>query len=154
MEPAAPKVPATPEIVTLAAFGTFQLRVELPPGLTEVGDALKLEPAAVGHDATVTVVCSWIEEQVPAPAAVKVYVVVADGETETLPVAANVPATPEIVTLVAFGTFHERVELPPGTIEEGEAEKDEPATAGHDPTVTVVCSVTGEQLPGPEAVSV
>jgi hypothetical protein len=71
-----------------------------------------------------------------------------------LPVAPNVPATPEIVTLVAFGTFHESVELPPGATVVGEAEKDEPATAGQAVTLTVAVMFMAVHVPGPTAVKV
>jgi hypothetical protein len=67
-------------------------------------------------------------------------VVVAVGDTLTLPVEPNVPGTPEIVTLVAFGIFQVSVELLPWLIVDGEAVKDDPATVGHEATVTVACS--------------
>jgi hypothetical protein len=82
-----------------------------------------------------------------------VYVVEELGETETEPEAPNVP-TPEIVTEVAPGTLHESVELPPSAMVPGDEEKEEPAAVGHAATVTVVCSVIGEQPPAPSAVSV
>jgi hypothetical protein len=56
--------------------------------------------------------------------------VVEPGETGTLPDAPNVP-TPAIVTEVALGTFQESVEVPPETMDGGDEEKLEPATAGH-----------------------
>jgi hypothetical protein len=72
MLPDAPNVPATPEIVTEVAFGTFHVSVEAPPGEIVVGDALKVELATVGQAVTLTLVVRLIEEHAPAPAAVKV----------------------------------------------------------------------------------
>jgi hypothetical protein len=65
-------VPATPEIVTEVALGTFHVKVELPPGTMLDGDEEKLEPATVGQGVTFTVACNCIEAQEPAPAAVRV----------------------------------------------------------------------------------
>jgi hypothetical protein len=67
-------------------------------------------------------------------------VVVAEGETLTEPDAEKEPATPEIVTLVAFAMFQLKVELPPRAIVVGEAVNDDPATVGHGVTETVACN--------------
>ena len=68
--PDAPNVP-TPAIVTDVALGTFQLNVLVAPGAIVAGDAVKVEPATVGQDETVTVVCNWMSEQ-PEALAVRV----------------------------------------------------------------------------------
>ena len=81
--------------------------------------------------------------------AVAVYVVVADGVTDSDPLAACVPLTPVIVTEVAPVEVQLNVELPPGEIDEGEAVS---LTASAPETVTVAVAVT--LPPGPVAVAV
>lgn len=86
----------------------------------------------------------------PAPSsAVAVYVVLDDGDTDTDPLEACVPLTPEIVTEAAPLDVHVSVELPPGLIDVGEAVSVIERFAD---TVTVVVPVTVP--PGPVAVAV
>jgi hypothetical protein len=80
--------------------------------------------------------------------------VIADGDTLTLPDAENVPVTPDIVTLTALGTFHESMDDWPTTMDEGEAEKVDPATVGQVTTATVAVIIIVEHVPAPDAVKV
>ena len=85
-----------------------------------------------------------------APLAVNVYVVVAVGVTVALPLLETVPRF-EMLTLVAFGTFHERVVLAPWPIGLWSAENCDAATVGQ--TAICVCKASGEHTLAPMAVS-
>jgi len=76
------------------------------------------------------------------------------GLTVTEPERGKVPAKASIVTPVALGTFHVRVELPPGAIVEGEAVKIEEPGVGQATKKTVVCNWIEEHAPAPVAVKV
>jgi hypothetical protein len=90
--------------------------VTLSPATIEVALAENEEPVALGQGRTVIVTERVTVEQSAAPLAVSVYVVVVVGDTVALPLAfENVP-TPEMLTLVALGTFQERCALIPGPI--------------------------------------
>jgi hypothetical protein len=101
--------------VALTALVDVHVSVELPPGAIEVG----LAPiAAVGAPLEFTVTVVWAEAVVPdAPVAMKVYVVVAVGETVCDPLTAT--AAPFRVALTALVDVQVSVELPPDAIEAG-----------------------------------
>ena len=105
----------TPFRVALTALVDVQVSVELPPGAIEVGLALI---AAVGAPLAVTVTLAWAEAVVPdEPVAMKVYVVVAVGETVWDPLTGT--DAPFRVALTALVDAQVSVELPPVTIEVG-----------------------------------
>jgi hypothetical protein len=119
----------------LTAFVVAHVRVELPPDAIVVGFALI--PAVGGplEEPTVTVAWAWAV----APdelLAMKVYVVVAVGETVCDPLTATV--APFRVALTALVDVHVSVELPPDAIEVGFALI--AAVGPPAPTVTVACA--------------
>jgi hypothetical protein len=101
--------------VALTALVDVQVSVELPPGAIEVGLALI---AAVGAPLEFTVTVVWAVAVVPPELlAMKVYVVVAVGETTCDPLTAT--AAPFRVALTALVDVQVSVELPPDAIEAG-----------------------------------
>lgn len=112
------------------AFVELQVSVELPPVVIEAGLATML---AVGpEEPTVTV--AWDEAVAPVElVAMKVYVVVAVGETVWEPVTAT--GEPFRVALTAFVEVQVSVELPPAVIDVGLAVI--PAVGAPADTVTV-----------------
>lgn len=74
--------------------------------------------------------CSWVTTtaallaaEPPAPVAVRVYVVVEDGQTTVEPVAASAPIPWSIDTVVALRVVQASVEHPPAAIRPGVAVK-------------------------------
>jgi hypothetical protein len=118
--------------VALTALVDVHVSVELPPEAIEVGFALiaavrPLEP---------TVTVAWAVAVAPEELlAMKVYVVVAVGETLCDPLTATV--APFRVAFTALVDVHVRVELAPGAIEVGFALS--PAVGAPAVTVTVTC---------------
>jgi hypothetical protein len=118
--------------VALTAFVEVHVSVELPPDAIDVGFALI--PAVGPLALTVTVV--WAVAVAPDELlAIKVYVVVAVGETLCDPLTATV--APFRVALTALVDVHVSVELPPDAIEVGLALI--PAVGPPGVTVTVTC---------------
>jgi hypothetical protein len=118
--------------VALTAFVDVHVNVELPPEAIEVGFALI--PAVRPLEPTVTV--AWAVAVAPDELfAMKVYVVVAVGETLCDPLTATV--APFRVALTALVDVHVRVELAPGAIEVGFALS--PAVGAPAVTATVTC---------------
>ena len=116
--------------VALTAFVEAHVSVELPPEAMETG--LALIPAVGPLAPTVTM--AWAVAVAPAAfLAIKVYVVVAVGDTVCDPLTAT--AAPFRVALVAFVDDHVRVELPPAVMVVGFALM--PAVGAPLPPVTV-----------------
>ncbi len=137
-------IPLIPLIVTDVPFDT-QVKVELPPGEIDVGDAVSVIESA---DDTVTVTVAVAVP--PGPVAVAVYVVVAAGVTVAELAGANPVPTPlSISTVVAFVVVQERVEEAPGAIDVGNALK--VIVGAGDCAITVTLSVTVP--PSPAAVA-
>src|ERR1019366_5049548 len=102
VQPLAPvTVPGPVWIVMVWAFETFQHSDDWPPVAMTVGEAVKLSTLGTPPPPTVTVTAAVTEVTPSAPVAVRVYVVVADGETLWLPFAATVPTPLLIVTVEA-----------------------------------------------------
>ena len=131
------------DIETLVAFVVVQLRVELLPATTLVGVAESVQVGAFGTVTTVTVVVQVTVP--PEPVAVRVYVVVCDGETTREPLRPTAPTLVRL-TLVAFVVFHESVDAPPWVIEVGLAESTQVGDGGGF-TTTVVVQVTVPPAP-------
>lgn len=111
-------VPTPLSMLSVDAPDTVQLSVDLPPRTMVAGEAWKAEMTGAGT--TVTVAVDDAEPE--ALVAVRVYVVVAAGETDTLvPVTAPTPLLMDIE--VALLTDQDRVELPPAVMVAAEAEK-------------------------------
>jgi hypothetical protein len=115
--------------------------VELPPGPTLGGDALKLVTVGIKEFENVTV--AWaVDTGAREPTvlvAVRLYMVVAAGLTAIVPLAATVPIPLSILTLVAPTTFQLKVLVCPLLIVDGIAVK--LRTVGGATTVTVAVAV-------------
>jgi len=118
--------------VALTALVDVHVSVELPPDAIEVG--LALIPAVGPLEPTVTVACA-VAVTPDELLAMKVYVVVAVGETLCDPLTATV--APLRVALAALVDVHVSVELPPDAIVVGLALI--PAVGPPAVTVTVTC---------------
>jgi hypothetical protein len=130
-----------PLIVTDVPFDT-QVKVELPPGEIEVGDAVSVIESV---DDTVTVTVAVAVP--PGPVAVAVYVVVAAGVTVAeLAGAKPVPTPLSISTVVAFVVDHESVEEAPGAIDIGNALKVIVGAGDRAATVTWAVAVPPEPV--------
>jgi len=106
-----------PEAVHVVAFVLDQVSVDFPPAAIDAGLALRVTVGA-GIATRVTVVEAWPVP--PAPVQERLYVVVAVGDTESVPLVASAPVQPpEAVHAVAFVLDQVRVELPPAAIDAG-----------------------------------
>jgi hypothetical protein len=93
----------------------------------------------------------------PGPAALPVYVVVTDGETDCVPEATGVTAPMELssVNVDALVVVHDSVEAEPLVTEDGSAESVQVgALGGGGAVVTVTVAVHVTVPPGPVAVPV
>jgi hypothetical protein len=132
-------VPTVGEMLTLVALDTFQQSDAWPPAAMTVGEAVKLSTVGTAPP-TVTVTAAETEVTPSAPVAVRVYVVVADGETLVLPFADTVPTPLLIVTVEAPVVVQDKSEVPPLLMLVGDAAKR--TIAGLDaPTVTVTLAL-------------
>src|ERR1051326_5079506 len=132
-------------MTTLVAFEVDQLSVLNWPVVIEDGEAAKL---IVGSGSTVTAACRVIVP--PLPLAVRVYVVVAEGDTKSDPFRGCAPRPLSMLTEVVFAVVQDSVEDWPLAMLVGEA-----VNVAEGPgwmTVTVTCRVTVP--PGPVPVSV
>jgi hypothetical protein len=130
--------------VTKSTPNTDQESVLVPPGEITAGVAVNV---IVGGATMVTVADA--NEVPPGPVAVRVYVVVCDGETLEEPLAACAPMPLSIETEVELLTSHVSVDEEPLTMEAGVATN---VMLGRLLTVTVAWLVSVP--PGPFAVSV
>lgn len=142
---------ARPEVTAPVARSVIETSVAPPvshPSVVaapaQIGLGLTQKAEIVGGGLTATAACSVTSEHPASPPAVRVYVVVEEGETVTEPEGPKLP-TPAIVTPAAFGTFQLRVELPPGLMEEGDDVKLEAEAEGQ--TVTPTSAVGMAQAP-------
>lgn len=128
-------------MLTVVAPVTTHVKVELSPVLIDVGLAVKA--VMTGMPAAVT---ETVAEAVESPAllvVVRVYVVVEDGVTATLPEDDTIPTLGLMDTDVARETFHDSVEELPEVIEVGLAVKLSIAGGPDGVTVIVVDVVEG-----------
>jgi hypothetical protein len=144
-------VPTVGAMLTVVALVTFQHSDTWPPPVgTTDGEAVKLSTLGTPAPATVTVTAALTEVTPSAPVAVRVYVVVAVGETLWLPFTGTVPTPLLIVTEEAPVVVQDSSEDPPLLMLVGEAANR--MMAGLDaPTVTVTLAVI-DWPPDPVAV--
>ena len=126
-------VPKVGLIEALVALMLDHMSCDVPFGDMLVGLAVKVP---VGGGTIVTVACAAEVFEPPGPVSARVYVVVDDGETLSVPeVASDVPL---MVALVAFEVDQDSVEVPPAAIDAGLADM---LPDGGGLTTTVACSV-------------
>lgn len=124
--PLSPVLPMLGSIVTSVAEVVVQLNVELWPSWMDVGDALNVITG--GPAVTVTVVAAVTVP--PLPVAVRVNVVVTEGETTLEPLNATLPIFWSMDTELALLVVHFNVELSPWRMEADEAVKVTTGRAG------------------------
>jgi hypothetical protein len=112
---------------TLAALVVLHVNVAELPAVILVGAAVSV--AVVGGDACTETVAAAVTVP-PAPVAVKVYSVVADGVTLTDPDAATAPMPLSIATVEAFSVVHDNVAVLPAATVAGEAVRVAVGTGG------------------------
>ena len=135
-------VPTVGAMLTVVALVTFQHSDTWPPPVgTVVGEAVKLSTLGTPAPPTVTVTAALTEVAPSAPVAVKVYVVVAVGETLWLPFTGTVPTPLLIVTVEAPVVVQDSNEEPPLLMLVGDAAK-RMILGFEAPTVTVTLAVT------------
>ncbi len=135
-----------PDAVHDVAFVLDQVSVELLPVVIDVGLALRVTVGSA--EVTVTVALAGVAVVPPGPVHASAYVVVAVGETKSVPLIACAPVQPpEAVQVVALVLDQLSVELLPAVIDAGLALS---ATVGSgDVTVTVAEAGVTVVPPGP-----
>lgn len=111
-------------MTNLAAFFVVHVRTEVPPVVTEVGEAESVHVGAFGFSHRLTVTVAVHVTLPPEPVAVPVYVVVSVGLTEVEPEATGVTA-PMLLSMekpVALVVVHDKAEFSPLAIVSGFAE--------------------------------
>lgn len=146
MEPLAATLPIPGWILTDAALDTFQLKVDGPPAVMLLGDALNEVtvgmPVVVAGggvlvpEISICVVAFVLPEELLA---VKIYIVLAVGATALVPLTATFPIPLSRLTLVAPVTLQLSVEVPPDVTDEGLALNE---------FTTGFCSVAGVVVAG------
>jgi hypothetical protein len=134
-KPETGRLPMPWSIETLMAWSTDHARVALSPSPIVRGDAEKVICGFGG--VTVTVTCFVMVP--PMPLAVSVYVVVAGGETDRVPLVGTAPTPLSIDALVAFVVVQARDVDSPSLMVVGAAVN---VAVGGGTTVIVTCFVT------------
>lgn len=131
--PLSPVLPMPGSMVTVVAEIVVQFNDELWPSWMDVGDALKV----ITGGPAVTVIVAAAVIVPPLPVAVKVYVVVTEGEATLEPFNATVPIPWLMDTELALLVVQVNVELWPWRMESGEAAKVTTGRAGFTVTLTL-----------------